>query len=228
MAFPAEILRTSANIVKRSLDEIFTTVKNDKGELVTPLRGIGMQRLIGMTTTAAVVPYATGEAFKVLYNIADEELEAMRRYVPQWSKNSVLLPIRDKETGELKYVDFSHANAYDTIYRPFLTVINAINEGRNDKDGIMNDFVRGTIEATKELGSPFIAESIWTSALADIFVRQGVTKEGTKVWNPEDTVGNKIKYGIGHLVESQAPFSYEQFKRLDLAIEPIDVIQKGK
>jgi len=228
MAFPAEILRTSTNIVKRSLDEIFTQVKNDKGELVTPLRGIGMQRLFGMTTTAAVVPYATAEAFKALYNVADEEIEAMRRYVPQWSKNSVLLPIRDKETGQLKYIDFSHANAYDTIYRPFLTVINAINEGRNDKNGIMDDFLKGTIEATKELGSPFISEAIWTSALADLFVRGGVTKEGTKVWNEEDTAGNKIKAGIGHLVEAQAPFSYEQFKRLDLAIEPVDVLQKGK
>jgi len=228
MAFPAEILRTSTNIVKRSLDEIFTTVKNDKGELVAPLRGIGMQRLLGMTTTAAVVPYATGEAFKALYNVADEELEAMRRYVPKWSKNSVLLPIRDKETNQLKYIDFSHANAYDTIYRPFLTVINAINEGKNDKNGIMDDFVKGTIEATKELGSPFIDEAIWTSALADLYYRNGVTKEGTKIWNPEDTAGNKIKAGIGHLVESQAPFSYEQLKRLDLAIEPVDIIQKGK
>lgn len=228
MAFPAEILRTSTNIVKRSLDEIFTQVKNDRGELVAPLRGIGMQRLIGMTTTAAVVPYATGEAFKAIYNVADEELEAMKRYVPKWSKNSVLLPIRDKETGQLKYVDFSHANGYDTIYRPFLTVINAINAGKNDKNGIMDDFVKGTIEATKELGSPFIDESIWTSALADLYYRNGTTKEGNKIWNPEDSAGNKIKAGIGHLVESQAPFSYEQLKRLDLAIEPVDIIQKGK
>ena len=228
MAFPAEILRTSTNIVKRSLDEIFMQVKNDKGELVTPLRGIGMQRLIGMTTTATVVPYATAEAFKAIYNVADEELEAMRRFVPKWSKNSVLLPIRDKETNELKYIDFSHTNAYDTIYRPFLTVINAVNAGKNDKNGIMDDFVKGTIEATKELGSPFIDESIWTSALADLYYRNGVTKEGNKIWNPEDTAGNKIKAGIGHLVESQAPFSWPQMKRLDLAIEPVDIIQKGK
>jgi hypothetical protein len=109
-----------------------------------------------------------------------------------------------------------------------LTVINAINAGKNDKNGIMDDFVKGTIEATKELGSPFIDESIWTSALADLYYRNGTTKEGNKIWNPEDSAGNKIKAGIGHLVESQAPFSYEQLKRLDLAIEPVDIIQKGK
>lgn len=228
VAFPAEILRTSANIVKRGLDEIFMEVKNDKGELVKPLRGIGIQRLIGMATTSIAVPATVAKAAETIYDISEEQLEAMRRYVPQWSKNSVLIPIKDKETGELKYVDFSHTNAYDTLYRPFLTVINAVNEGRNDKDGIMNDFMKGMITATKEIGSPFIDESIWTSALADLFVRGGKTREGNQVFNPEDTFGNKIRAGIGHLLEAQAPFSWPQMKRLDLAIEPIDIIQKGK
>jgi hypothetical protein len=228
VAFPAEILRTSANIVKRGLDEIFMEVKNDKGELVKPLRGIGMQRLIGMATTSIAVPAGVAKAAETIYDISEEQLEAMRRYVPQWSKNSVLVPIKDKETGELKYIDFSHTNAYDTLYRPFLTVINAVNEGRNDKDGIMDDFMKGMITATKEIGSPFIDESIWTSALADLFVRGGRTREGNQVFNPEDTVGNKIRAGIGHLVEAQAPFSWPQMKRLDLAIQPVDIIQKGK
>ena len=30
-------------------------------------------------------------------------------------KNSTLVPIRDEKTGKLKYVDFSHSNAYDVI-----------------------------------------------------------------------------------------------------------------
>ena len=46
VSFPAEIIRTSTNIVRRGLDEIFTTMKNDKGETVRPLYKIGMQRLL--------------------------------------------------------------------------------------------------------------------------------------------------------------------------------------
>ena len=88
--------------------------------------------------------------------------------------------------------------------------------------------MKGMIISTKELGSPFIDESIWTSALADLFIRGGRTKEGNQVFNPEDTPGNKIRAGIGHLLEAQAPFSWPQMKRLDLAIQPIDIIQKGK
>jgi hypothetical protein len=203
-------------------------VKNDKGELVKPLAGIGYQRLIGMATTSIAVPTAVVEGAKVLYDVTEDELQALRRYVPQWSKNSTLIPIRDKETGDLKYVDFSHANAYDILYRPIRNVVNAVASGQTDKDGIMDDFLKGLITASSELGKPFVEEAIWTEAITDLFIRGGRTREGNQVFNPEDTDGNKIRAAIGHLVETQAPLSYKQFQRLDLAIEPIDVLQKGK
>jgi hypothetical protein len=203
-------------------------VKNDKGELVKPLASIGYKRLIGMTTTAVAVPTAVVEGAKALYDVTEDEIEAMRRYVADWSRNSTLIPIRDKETGELKYIDFSHANAYDLLYRPFQSVFNAVAEGRTDKNGIMDDFMKGLAVATKEIAEPFISEAIWTEAITDILVRGGRTREGVQIYNPEDTDGNKMTAIIKHLIESQAPFSYEQMKRLDLSVEPIDVIQKGK
>jgi hypothetical protein len=228
VSFPAEIMRTSTNIVKRALDEITTEVKLADGTIVKPLAGIGYQRLVGMGVTTAAVPTAVVEMAKVIYDVTDEQVEAMRRYVADWSKNSTLIPIKDKETGELKYVDFSHANAYDLLYRPIQTVLNQVSSGRNDKDGIMNDFFRGLIESTKELGQPFVTEAIWTEAITDIFIRGGRDREGNQIFNPEDTAGNKIIAAITHLAKTQAPFSYDQLKRLDLSIEPVDVIQKGK
>ena len=226
VSFPAEILRTSTNIVRRALDEINYTVKVN-GKDVKPLASIGYRRLLGMGTTAAAVPYATSEAFRMMYDVSKDEIDAMRKYVAPWSKNSTLLPIKNPD-GTFKYVDFSHANAYDTIVRPFQTVMNAVQEGRTDKDGIMDDFIKGTIEATKELGQPFVSESIWTEALTDLFVRGGRTREGVQVFNEQDTPGRKMQKAIAHLVKAQTPFNVEQLKRLDLAIEPVDIIQKGK
>ena len=228
VSFPAEIMRTSTNIISRALDEIATEVKLADGTVVKPLAGIGYQRLVGMGVTTAAVPTAVVEMAKVIYDVTDEQVEAMRRYVADWSKNSTLIPIKDKETGELKYVDFSHANAYDLLYRPFQTVLNQVAAGRNDKNGIMNDFFKGLIESTKELGQPFVTEAIWSEAIADIFIRDGRDREGNQIFNPEDTAGNKVIAAITHLAKTQAPFSYDQLKRLDLAIEPVDVIQKGK
>jgi hypothetical protein len=166
--------------------------------------------------------------FKVLYDVTDEEQAAIRRYVAKWSKNSTILPIKDPETGEFKYVDFSHANAYDTLIRPVQAVINSVADGRTDNDGIMDDFMKGMFTAMSEFAEPFITESIWTEAALDIVARKGKTRDGFEVYNPEDTGGNKAKAIMKHLVEAQLPFSIPQFKRLDQAFEPVDVLIKGK
>ena len=86
-----------------------------------------------------------------------------------------------------QYIDFSHLNAYDTVTRPIQTVLNAVNSGRADEDGLVDDFVLGMFESTKELASPFISESIWTEGLADIYYRGGETTSGRPIWNPKDT-----------------------------------------
>ena len=222
VSFPAEIMRTSTNIVRRALDEISFTAKLADGSTIKPLQNIGYKRLAGMAATTLAVPYAAVEGAKALYNVTEDEMDAMRRYVADWSKISALIPLRDKETGKLKYVDFSHMNAYDTITRPLQTVLNRVGQGEEDMDGIMDDFILGIVDSTKELGLPFISESIWTEALTDIVIRKGRTPEGYQVWNPEDTIGGKVSGMVGHLVESQAPFNYKQLNRMRLAAKPTD------
>jgi len=223
VAFPAEIIRTSANIVETALKEInYSTVIN--GKTVTPLKARGLQRLTGMALTTAALPLGTVAATQAIYDISKDEIDAMRRYVADWSKNSVLIPFRD-EDGKLSYIDFSHLNAYDTVTRPIQTIVNAVNEGRADEDGLIDDFVLGLIESTKELGQPFISESIWTEALQDvspILGRGGKDAAGRAVWNPEDSLGDKMYKGVGHLVEAVAPLNWKQLERIGLSMWPVD------
>ena len=224
VSFPAEIMRTSTNIVSRALDEIFyTTTVN--GKTVTPFRNIGLKRLGGMAFTTAAVPTGVVAGASALYDVTAEERAAMRRFVADWSKNSTLVPIRDKETGKLKYIDFSHSNAYDTITRPIQTILNRVQAGEQDKNGMMDDFIMGMIESTKELGSPFISESIWTQALMDIapiLGRSGRTPEGYKVYGDRDPLGTKISKSVMHLVQSQAPLNWKQLQRIGLSMKPTD------
>jgi hypothetical protein len=79
-----------------------------------------------------------------------------------------------------------------------------------------------------EFAQPFISESIWTEAVADIIARGGRTREGFQVFNPQDTAGDKGVKIMKHLVKAQMPFSFEQLKRLDKSIESVDVLTKGK
>ena len=226
VSFPAEIARTGTNIIRRGLQEINEEIILPNGQVIKPFQGIGYTRLFGMGATTLAVPAATAEAFAALYDVTDEEREALRRYVADWSKNSTLLPIKDEE-GNFKYIDFSHANAYDTLVRPIQTVINSVADGRTDEDGIMDDFIAGMFGSMSEFAQPFISESIWTEAVADIIARGGRTRDGFQVFNPQDTAGDKAYKIMGHLVEAQMPFSLNQLKRLDQSIESVDVLQKG-
>ncbi len=221
VSFPAEIMRTGTNIVQRGLDEFFYKVTLPNGDVVNPLRTIGLTRLLGMGVTTSVIPYAAVSAGQALYDVSKDELEAIRRYVPKWSKNSTLIPLKG-EDGKFKYVDFSHMNAYDTLTRPIQTVINRVQAGEQDKDGIMDDFILGLFESTKELGEPFITESIWTEALADLYLRGGETRDGFRVYNEEDSLGNQVYNSLAHLIKSQAPLNYQQLKRLKMSVKPDD------
>ena len=227
VSFPAEIVRTGTNIVRRGLREINETIELPDGTIIKPFEGIGYTRLFGFGATVAAVPYATQKAFQAIYDVTDEEREAIRRYVADWSKNSTILPIKNKD-GSFQYVDFSHANAYDTLLRPVQTILNNVADGRTDEDGMMDDFIAGTFASMKEFASPFISESIWTEAVADIVARGGRTRDGFQVYNPQDLSGDKAYKIMGHLVKAQMPFSFEQLKRLDRSIESVDVITKGK
>ena len=219
VAFPAEIMRTGTNIVSTALDEIFYKVTVN-GKEVSPLRNRGLQRLFGMAVTSTVLPAGAVATLQTIHDVSSEEIDAMRRYVAKWSKNSTLLPFRDKD-GKLEYIDYSHMNAYDTLTRPIQTVINAVNEGRDDKDGIMGDFLLGLIESTKEIGSPFISESMWTQALQDvspILGRGGVDAEGRRIYDMQvDSVGDALSKSVAHLAETQFPLNWNQLKRLGLA-----------
>ena len=190
VSFPAEIVRTGTNIVRRGLREINETFTLADGTVVKPFETIGYTRLFGFGATVAAVPYATQKAFQAIYDVTDEEREAIRRYVADWSKNSTLLPIKDKK-GNFKYIDFSHANAYDTLIRPVQTLLNSVADGRTDEDGLMDDFLAGTFISMKEFAQPFISESIWTEAVTDLIARGGRTREGFQVFNPQDTAGDK-------------------------------------
>ncbi len=225
VSFPAEIARTGTNIVRRALREINEEVTLANGTVVKPFETIGYTRLFGFTTTVAAVPMGTAAAFQALYDVTDEEREAIRRFAAQWSKNSTLLPIKD-EDGNFKYVDFSHANAYDTLIRPLQSVVNAVQDGKKDEDGIMDDFAKGLFTAMSEFAQPFISESIWTEAVTDLLIRGGRTRDGFQVYSEQDNAGDRNSKIMAHLVRAQMPFSFDQLKRLDRSIKQVDVITK--
>jgi len=230
MSFPSEMIRTTAGIGKQALSELRHSrptrgsnigpmvfdieanafVKNDN-----PMYATGIKRIAGMTTALTAVPIGLTEGMKALYDVTEDEMQALRQFVPEWSKNSTLLPMRDDD-GTLRYIDFSHSNVYDVIGRPFRTLLNNVLRAQESEDVLLRGFRDGIIEASGEIMNPFISESIWTEAMTDIVVRNGRTNEGRLLYTDETPFGDKLAIQFLHLGEALAP-SYKQYQRIGQA-----------
>ena len=236
MSFPAEMIRTTTNIAEQGLKEmkhIPAAGEVIRGSSVTPYifiegkglvknnaitngtYGTGFKRISGMATTLVVVPETVVEGAKFLYDVTEDEIQALRQFVPEWSKNSTLVPIRG-EDGELRYIDFSHSNAYDVIARPYRTLVNNIIAGEQDDRTLLDSFVSGVNEAGAQIMNPFISESIWTEAVTDLTIRGGRTAEGRQLYTDQTPAGDKAAIKFLHLGIALAP-SYRQFQRLGQA-----------
>ena len=239
MSFPSEMIRTTTNIGGQAIKELKhipavgeRIIGSDIGPVVfiegkglvknnNPMYAIGVKRATGMAFTLTAVPTMVVEGAKALYDVTEDEIQALRRFVPDWSRNSTLVPIRGDD-GTLKYVDFSHSNAYDLLGRPFRTMSNEIMASTKDGDTILKGFVNGVDDAIREVAAPFIDESIWTEAAADISLypllpgRGGRTREGRVLYTDQTPIGDRAYIKFRHLMEALLP-SYKQYIRIGQA-----------
>ena len=199
IAFPAEILRTSANTFKQALDELAST--NPK------IREIGMRRLMGFTTTTMVIPTAMQKMALDLTGTTQEQIDAIRENGAPWEQNSILLPTSTKvgANGEnviTGYVNYSYTNPYSYLNKPARAILNAVSKGEDlgsDTNKIATDAVLGAVQ---EMFEPFAGESILTERLLDVTVRNGVTKTGAKVYRNDsdvETPGDKVLKSMAHI-----------------------------
>jgi len=215
MSWPSEVYRTGTNIITRALKEIKDPVTGKINPITStnPLKGIGMKRLIGGITAFGALPYGLVKGVQAINGVSDEEADAGRDFVAPWSKNSQLMWFKDPETGELYYSDWSSNNVYDTLTRPFQTVLRNIQEGIEDEEVLLKGVQEGITQAAAEIANPFIGESIFTEAVGDIVARGGMTKDGKQLYTEETPRGERYQRIIKHIAQTQAP-QYKQYLRV--------------
>ena len=209
IAFPLEIMRTGNNIISQSIDEITSGIPQ--------LRDLGLRRLLSFGTTVGGIPYFLSEVFKAKNDVSDEEMKALRRFVPEWSKNSTLLATGRDDKGNLKYIDFSYSNAYDFLTRPYRAVTNALAQTDASNESLKEALAKGLTDGVVEIMEPFTSESIFIEGLVDSTIRRGIGKDGRRVWKEQDDPLVKIGKGIFHVGETLTPGSISQLKRIGQA-----------
>src|SRR5210317_2385423 len=207
MSWPSEVYRTGFGIFEQIVKDLRDPVTRSLNPITSknPMKSLGMKRLIGMSTAMAAIPYGLIKGSQAIFGVSNEEADAANDFVAPWAEDSQKIYMRDPETDELYYINWSQNNVYDTLTRPFQSVLRNIQQGIEDEEVLLQGFMRGIAEAAGQTASPFISESIYTEAFADIMLRGGRTREGQELYNENTPTGEQIRITLEHLIKTLKP-----------------------
>lgn len=189
VSFPAEVVRTSYNTVEQAAKEL----KDPK------TRKIGAERLAGILSVATLTGGAA-IATANYYGVTDEEDEAIRRYLPPWSKNSILLSQSAVKNGEYSYIDLGYSDPHTYIKAPVMAMLKG------------DDLLESGIEAIGEFFEPFLGEELLAARLLDI--SRNKKESGAEVYNEQATTGDKMADITQHIAEALEPGTSSSFRRI--------------
>ncbi len=216
IAFPAEILRTSAHLIEIGARELTSN---------NPLiRQMGARRLIGAASVFGGTGTIIATAAEKITGVSQEKMDAFKRSVaPEYQKNSTLIPLTESDDkGNFKYFNFSYTNPYDSMIRPINAVLNAYGNGtltnqnasRIVYNALIYDTLNDTPGAFTEFFTPFVSESIGAGAVADLTIRNGKTKDGRTIFYEQDTALEKMDAALGHLIGQLEPGASRSSRRV--------------
>ena len=224
MSFPAEIIRTTGNIVSRSLKELsFKAFENGQSLIrgVSPedakilqrqVRAIGAQRLSSYVAMATVAPGATIAAAHSVLGVTPEQEDMIRQSSATFSKGNSLMAIEPVgEDGKTQIVDLSYMMPYEFMLAPARAAYQTwLEKGEMDAD-IGNQIVTSAWEGFKKFAEPFASESLGAERIIDVTIRNGKTATGAPIYEQGADLGDKLAAALTHVSAAFIPGIAEQF-----------------
>lgn len=220
MAFPAEIIRTSGNVVNRSVKEMGITANDlikagikDPAQariLARQIRGIGAQRLTGYISMATVAPVAMRDAAHSVLDITPEEEQLLEENKPYWSVGNTMMYLTKPKDGKAEYADLSYMLPYDFMLAPARAALEVYSRTGEVSDSTSEQIFNGAWAGFKKFAEPFASEAMATERLLDVTIRQGKTQTGSKIYEPAEMWGDKFSKSMTHMVGAFMPGILDQ------------------
>ena len=208
VSFPAEMIRTTYNIVSIGLKE--ATSSNPQ------LRQQGYRRLIGALVTLGGAEKGATELAKNLTGTTTEQVDAYKRSLSApWDSRAAIMPINSWKDGKGKAINFSYFSPYDVVTQPVKAGLKTLEEGKlkqQDADVVAFNLFLGPDGPVRKLIDPFVSESIALERISDVIPsgiilggRGGVTKTGKQVYSVTDDGPTAFMKSLGHIIEGVQP-----------------------
>ena len=207
VSFPAEIIRTSANIIRQASREI--TSGN------ATLRARGLERLGGFATTNGAF-YAAGSATAKLAGLTEEERQAAQTLTETpWSKDAPKLFLRID--GKLHTSDTQFLDSYSVIKEPIMAAYREIRDGSLQGESLDKYLADATVSAAGSLIRPYVDETILTKAITDVgfaLKGNGRTPDGKALFTEDMTTKEKLTATPYHILKAFEPGVVTQVRNL--------------
>ena len=202
ISFPAEMIRTSLATTSSSLKMI--------GSGNPGLQAMGYRALMGQFTTLYGFNHGAQKLASHMTGVKEDKLRAYQDDLgPAFIEDHILIPItKQKDDGTFKVFDASTYNPYNYLIGPVESFIRQMGTQRLDPAQVDSELDRRFFDAAgpfMRLLDPFIGETIALEPILDIFARNGVTRDGKKIFSPTDSPSDKREKAIYHTLETIAP-----------------------
>jgi hypothetical protein len=188
-AFPSEIIRTSANIVKTAHQEI------NSGNPILVRRGAA--RLTGFALIPTIWQGASLTSEYIQGFSEDEARNAQRMSETPWSQATRIFAVVD---GQRVAIDTRFIDAYNTIQEPIQRAYSEIISGEMQEKELNEILVNAGIAALQPLIAPYTDQSIVTEALYDmgktamarLSDKKYISRDGTVMTSPDMELGDVL------------------------------------
>ena len=204
VSFPAEIMRTSANMLKQSAKEI--------GSGNDVIRRRGLQRLAGISTGAFGFTLGSTATYQLAGFDSEEQKAIQRLSETPWSKAPKnVVRIDDKlYVNDTQYID-----SYSAVKEPFAEIARQIKTGELKGEQLDEKLGGAIYQGITNILAPYFGESMVTEAVLDVqsAIRgSGYTKDGKEISVEGMSFLDSAAASIYHIFESFQPGTYSSFK----------------
>ncbi len=223
ISFPAEILRTGANIIGIGLKEAAHPNR--------AIQQMGIRRLTGAFMTSYAVGKGFNELAQFLTNSTESQWNAYKRSsAASWDATSNLLAVKGWKNGESAAINFSYFSPYDSLYQPLdAAIAQAQKQNLNPQETeqfVMNIMFGENGPVSKFL-EPFISEPLGFDRFIDVTTRNGKKDGGGSVYTQSDDLGDKFIKSLIHVLDGVKPGFISSGQKIGDALS-LDLTKGGK
>lgn len=232
VAFPAEVIRNSTNILNRGLKDMAFKASDDLvqevGEagarrLEREIRAIGANRIASYVASAGVVPTAIVKGSLLANKMTEQDLDNIKKFaLPYYMAGHQVAVIgKPNAKGDFIFADLSYMMPFDFVIAPAREALEVMSQKGELGQGDVQRITAGAWAAFTSLMEPFageslVAERVMDALPSDYFGRGGKTATGARIWDDVNDQGTKLQKSMFHILGGFNP----EVTRLFFDIKP--------